>query len=73
MHVGAAVGLYPTLLPSSTDSARDITIGNALAAPHSTSIGLIWWGFGIALAIGYFVFVYRMFSGKVQAGGGHEH
>ena len=29
------------------------------------AVGLVWWGFGILLAIGYFVFVYRMFRGKV--------
>lgn len=65
MLVGAGIGLYPTVLPSSTDPARDITISRALAGNYSASIGLIWWGFGILLAVGYFVFVYRMFSGKV--------
>jgi cytochrome bd ubiquinol oxidase subunit II len=66
MLVGAAVGLYPVLLPASTDPARDITIERALSGHYSASIGLIWWGFGMLLAIGYFIFVYRMFSGKVR-------
>ena len=65
MLVGAAVGLYPVLLPSSTDPAHSITIARALAGSYSASVGLIWWVFGIALAIGYFVFIYRMFAGKV--------
>src|ERR1039457_5767805 len=73
MLMGAAAGLYPTLLPSSTDAARDITVAQALSGSYSASVGLIWWGFGIVLAIGYFVFVYRMFSGKVQNGGDYEH
>ncbi len=30
------------------------------------SVGLVWWSIGIVLAIGYFVFVYRMFRGKVS-------
>ena len=29
--------------------------------------GLTWWSIGMALAVGYFVFVYRMFRGKVTA------
>jgi cytochrome d ubiquinol oxidase subunit II len=74
MLVGAALGLYPVLLPSSTDPAHDITIARALAGSYSASVGLIWWVFGIALAIGYFVFIYRMFAGKVtEELEGHEH
>lgn len=74
MLVGAATGLYPAMLPSSSDPAHDITIARALAGSYSASVGLIWWGFGILLAIGYFVFVYRMFAGKVsKQEGGYEH
>ena len=40
MLVGAAAGLYPTLLPSSTRSSRNITIASALAGPHSLHVGL---------------------------------
>jgi cytochrome d ubiquinol oxidase subunit II len=29
-------------------------------------MGLIWWSFGMAIAIAYFVFVYRMFRGKIS-------
>lgn len=74
MLIGAATALYPTLLPSSTDPRRDITIEKALAGPYALSVGLIWWAIGIAIAIGYFVFVYRMFAGKVgRAPGLYEH
>ena len=64
---GAAVGLCPVLLPSSRNAAQDITISNALAGHHGLAVGLVWWALGILLAIGYFVFVYRMFRGKVVA------
>jgi cytochrome d ubiquinol oxidase subunit II len=67
---GAAFALYPTLLPASTNPARSLTIHNSAAGPYSLSGGLIWWGAGMALAIGYFVFVYRMFRGKVSIGNG---
>jgi cytochrome d ubiquinol oxidase subunit II len=73
MLLGAAAGLYPTLLPSSTDPAGDLTITKALSGHYALSVGLIWWSFGIAFAIGYFVFVYRMFAGKVRLLGGHGH
>lgn len=74
MLVGAALGLYPRLLPSSTDPTYDITTINALSGPHTLHVGLIWWSFGMVLAVGYFIFVYRMFRGKVNLGsGGYEH
>jgi len=74
MLVGAAVGLYPRLLPATTGSANDITIKNAISGPHTLHVGLIWWSVGMILAIGYFVLVYRMFRGKVSLqSGGYEH
>jgi len=73
MLVGAATGLYPVLLPSSTDPARDITIANAMAGPHSLEVSLVWWSFGIALALIYFITVYRMFRGKVSDEAGYGH
>jgi cytochrome bd ubiquinol oxidase subunit II len=66
MLVGAALGLYPRLLPSSNDPAMDITIAKALSGPHTLHVGLIWWIFGMLLAVLYFVIVYRMFRGKVS-------
>ena len=67
MLVGAAAAVYPNLLVSTTDPSLNITIYNAAAGAYSLSFGLIWWSFGMALAIGYFVFIYRMFRGKVTA------
>jgi cytochrome bd ubiquinol oxidase subunit II len=74
MLVGAAIGLYPRLLPSSSDPARDITIPKALSGPHTLHIGLVWWAFGMLLALTYFAIVYRMFRGKVSLeGAGYGH
>jgi cytochrome d ubiquinol oxidase subunit II len=66
MMVGAAFGLYPTLLPSSSDPTRDITIAKSLTGLHALNVGLVWWTFGMLLATGYFVLVYTMFRGKVD-------
>jgi cytochrome d ubiquinol oxidase subunit II len=74
MLVGAAVSLYPRLLPSSSDLRRDITVQSALSGPYALRVGLAWWAFGMALAIVYFVVIYRMFRGKVTVdGGGYGH
>ena len=70
MLVGAAVALYPVVLPA-RDHQYDLTIYNTAAGIHGLTVGLIWWTIGAALAIGYFVFVYRKFRGKVQLGDEH--
>jgi cytochrome d ubiquinol oxidase subunit II len=62
---GAAYAVYPVLLFASTDTAYNITIQNAAAGAYSLAHGLIAFVIGMVIAIGYFVFVYRMFRGKV--------
>jgi cytochrome bd ubiquinol oxidase subunit II len=70
MLVGAAFALYPVVL-SARDPQYDLTIYNTAAGNHGLSVGLAWWTLGAVLAVSYFVFVYRMFRGKVQLGEGH--
>ena len=66
MLVGAAYALYPNLLPASTGEGYSLTVYNSRAGDYSLSLGLYWWGVGMALALAYFVVVYTMFRGKVS-------
>ena len=66
MLAGACWGLYPTLLPATTGPDRDITLDKAISGPHTLAVGLVWWSFGMALALGYVVFVYKSFRGKID-------
>ena len=59
------------MLTSTTDPALNVTVYNAHAGHYALSVGLIWWSLGMAIAVGYFVFVYRMFRGKVTATSRH--
>jgi cytochrome d ubiquinol oxidase subunit II len=67
MLAGACWGVYPTLLPATTGAANDITLTRAISGPHTLSVGLAWWTFGMALAVAYVVFVYSRFKGKADA------
>ncbi len=62
---GAAFAMYPYLLPATTSLSYSLTIYNAKTGDYSLRVGLVWWAIGIALAIGYFTFLYRSFRGKV--------
>jgi len=70
MLVGAAFALYPVVLPA-RNHQYDLTIANTAAGTYGLRIGLIWWTLAALLALAYFIFVYRMFGGKVEAGEGH--
>jgi cytochrome bd ubiquinol oxidase subunit II len=68
MLASVGFGLYPDLLPASTDPAFSITVDNAKASAYGLRVGIVWWAIGMALAAGYFVFTYRRFAGKVRPG-----
>ena len=73
MLVGAAFALYPNVLPASTGANFSLTIYNTAAGAHGQSVGFVWWTIGMILAAVYFVFLYRMFRGKVRLEEGSDH
>ena len=66
MLAATAFGLFPYVLPASTDPAYSLTVYNTAAHDYGLSVGLVWWIIGLLFASGYFVFVYRTFRGKVS-------
>jgi cytochrome d ubiquinol oxidase subunit II len=66
MLAGAAFGLYPNVLPATTDRTYSLTIYNTAAGRHGLIVGLAWWIVGMILVLSYFVFIYRKFRGKVR-------
>jgi cytochrome d ubiquinol oxidase subunit II len=66
MLVGAAFALYPRVLPASSNPAYSLTIHNTATGAHGLQVGFVWWSLAMILAAVYFVFVYRMFRGKVR-------
>jgi cytochrome d ubiquinol oxidase subunit II len=65
MLVGAVFAVYPNVLPA-MNPAHSLTIDNASAGAYGLQVGLIWWSIGFVIAVGYFVFLYKTFSGKVK-------
>ena len=66
MLTSVAFGIFPNVLPSNTAQDLSLTIHDAATAEHGLIVGLTWFIPGMALAIGYSVFVYRHFAGKVD-------
>ena len=64
MLTSVVFGVYPMVLPA-RNPVYSLTVASAKAADYGLKVGLVWWVFAMILAIGYFVFVYRSFAGKV--------
>jgi cytochrome d ubiquinol oxidase subunit II len=60
----AAAALYPSVLPARDGRPYGLTVDNAASSDHALTVALFWWPVGIALALAYFVFAYRMFFGR---------
>lgn len=61
--VGA--GMYPVLLPSSTDAAYDLTVHNAASAPETLTVMTVIAVIGIPFVFIYTAGVYFFFRGRV--------
>ncbi|MCB0685280.1 MAG: cytochrome d ubiquinol oxidase subunit II [Saprospiraceae bacterium] len=61
-----AIEIYPTLIVSTLDGGKDITIYNAASSTKSLSIMLTIAAIGAPMVLAYTIFVYRTFKGKVR-------
>jgi cytochrome d ubiquinol oxidase subunit II len=55
-----AASLYPNVLPARTGHPFSLSIHNAASGHHALVVAAVWWSLGIALAVTYFVVVYRV-------------
>ncbi len=65
MVLVAAVSAFPVLVPSSLDLANSLTAYNASSSPRTLGAMLVIALVGVPIMLGYTIFVYRTFRGKV--------
>lgn len=65
MMAATVFALYPKVLPA-VNPQNSLTVHNASASHYGLVVGLAWWSIGIILAAIYFIFIYRLFRGKVR-------
>lgn len=61
-----AIELYPSILISSINPAYDISIYDAASSEKTLGIMLLMAAIGTPIVLGYTIFVYRTFKGKVK-------
>jgi cytochrome d ubiquinol oxidase subunit II len=64
--ITAAVELYPVIILDTSEAGNSITVYNAVASNKSLGIMLTFVAIGGPLVLGYTVFVYKTFWGKVR-------
>jgi len=71
MLASTAVAVFPVLLRSTVDPANNITADNAHTSAIAMQFATPVWFVAILIAVGYFVFLFRSFRGKVNVEESH--
>lgn len=70
--VSIAVNVFPNFVVSTISEAYSLTIYNASSSDKTLGIMLIIAGIGVPIMLGYTIFVYRVFKGKIKAENNYE-
>ena len=66
LMVAGAVGVFPIMLYSTLVPQYSLSAYQTAAAGHGLAVALVWWPIAFVFSIGYFLFIYRHYSGKVK-------
>lgn len=66
MMAATAFGLYPNVLPASTNPAYNLTIFNTATSEYGMQVGLVWWILGMTITVCYFTYLFYKFRGKTK-------
>lgn len=61
-----AASVFPALVPGSGDSAMSLTITNASSSQRTLTIMLVMALIGMPIVVGYTIWIYKTFRGKVK-------
>ena len=64
--IAGAAGVFPFMLHSTLSPEYSMSVYQNAAAGHGLAVALVWWPIALVLAVVYFLFIYRQYSGKVQ-------
>jgi cytochrome d ubiquinol oxidase subunit II len=65
--IAGAAGVFPFMLQSTLDPKYSLSAYQNAADGHGLAIALVWWPVAFCFAVGYFLFIFRYYSGKVIA------
>jgi cytochrome d ubiquinol oxidase subunit II len=71
LMLATAAAFFPLLVASTVDGRFDIDAHGAASSETALGLGLVWWIPAMALAVAYFVNLFRSMRGKAGADYGH--
>lgn len=66
LMISGAAAVFPIMLHSTLAPEYSLSAYQMAAAGHGLAIALVWWPLALILAVLYFLFIYRYYSGKVK-------
>jgi cytochrome d ubiquinol oxidase subunit II len=66
LMIAGAASVFPIMLHSTLTPDNSLSAYDNAAAGHGLVIALVWWPVALAFSIGYFLFIYRHYMGKVK-------
>lgn len=66
LMVAGSASVFPIMLRSTLTPEYSLSAYQNAAAGHGLAIALVWWPVSLIFAVGYFVFIYRHYTGKVK-------
>jgi cytochrome d ubiquinol oxidase subunit II len=66
LMIAGAAGLFPLMLRSTIAPEYSLSAFRTAADAHSLAIAIVWWPIALLLALGYFWFIFKSYSGKVR-------
>jgi cytochrome bd ubiquinol oxidase subunit II len=66
LMVAGAAAVFPVILHSTLAPENSLSAYQNAAAGHGLAIALIWWPFALIFSVGYFLFIYKHYTGKVK-------
>lgn len=66
LMIAGAASVFPIMLYSTLAPEYSLSANQNAAAGHGLAVALVWWPISLIFAIGYFLFIYRHYAGKVK-------
>jgi len=67
LMIAGAASVFPIMLHSTLASENSLSAYDNAAAGHGLAVALVWWPVSLVFAVGYFLFIYRYYTGKVKS------
>ncbi|HEY5232905.1 MAG TPA: cytochrome d ubiquinol oxidase subunit II [Verrucomicrobiae bacterium] len=67
LMIAGAASVFPIMLYSTLAPENSLSAYQNAAAGHGLAVALVWWPVSLIFAVGYALFIYRHYIGKVKA------